>query len=71
MYFYGGQEAEKRGLPVATVIDAGRTQVKPGSLTVLAVGPARVVDVDCVTGSLKLLWLAYTVNIIIFWKYSL
>ncbi|KAK3891416.1 hypothetical protein Pcinc_004715 [Petrolisthes cinctipes] len=49
------QEAEKRRLPMVTVNDAGRTQVTPGSLTLLAVGPAMVTDVDSVTGSLHLL----------------
>jgi len=47
--------AAASGLPSCTVTDAGRTQVDPGTMTVLAVGPARAADVDAVTGGLKLL----------------
>ncbi len=42
-------------LPVYTIQDAGRTQVKPGSHTVLVVGPAPAEQVDTVTSGLKLL----------------
>ncbi|XXQ36037.1 peptidyl-tRNA hydrolase [Plasmodiophora brassicae] len=42
-------------LPVYTVQDAGRTQVKSGSETVLAIGPSATNMVDEVTGNLKLL----------------
>lgn len=49
------EEALKKEVPVCSVRDAGRTQVPSGSLTVVAVGPARVTDVDKVTGHLKLL----------------
>jgi PTH2 family peptidyl-tRNA hydrolase len=37
------------------VRDAGRTQIAPGSHTVLAVGPDRVSNVNSITGELKLL----------------
>jgi peptidyl-tRNA hydrolase/pyrrolidone-carboxylate peptidase len=47
--------AAAAGVPAATVRDAGRTQVAPGSLTVLALGPAREADIDALTGGLKLL----------------
>ncbi|RNF26755.1 peptidyl-tRNA hydrolase, PTH2 family [Trypanosoma conorhini] len=47
--------AKEAGLPHALVRDAGRTQIAPGSKTVLAVGPAPVKLVDCVTGRFKLL----------------
>jgi len=59
----GGQEgallalaaaARGTGVAAATVRDAGRTQVAPGSLTVLALGPAREGEVDALTGALKL-----------------
>jgi peptidyl-tRNA hydrolase, PTH2 family len=34
--------------------DAGRTQVEAGSLTVAAIGPAKVGDIDAITGHLSL-----------------
>lgn len=47
--------AAASGVLTAAVKDAGRTQVVKGSLTVLAVGPACVADIDKITGHLKLL----------------
>ncbi|EFN58132.1 hypothetical protein CHLNCDRAFT_14837, partial [Chlorella variabilis] len=47
-------EAAARGLPTFIVQDAGRTQVAPGSRTVLAIGPAPKSAVNQVTGHLKL-----------------
>ncbi|ESL08854.1 hypothetical protein TRSC58_03437 [Trypanosoma rangeli SC58] len=47
--------AKEVGLPHALVRDAGRTQIAPGSKTVLSVGPAPVKLVDRVTGCFKLL----------------
>jgi peptidyl-tRNA hydrolase len=47
--------AQAAGVPAATVRDAGRTQVAPGTFTVAALGPAREADVDSLTGALKLL----------------
>ncbi|WP_336021776.1 peptidyl-tRNA hydrolase Pth2 [Halobellus salinisoli] len=47
-------EAERLGLPNAIVRDAGHTQLEPGTVTCLAVGPARDDDVDRVTGELSL-----------------
>mmetsp|Transcript_37508 Transcript_37508/g.71875 ORF Transcript_37508/g.71875 Transcript_37508/m.71875 type:complete len:192 (-) Transcript_37508:186-761(-) len=49
------EEARKRHLPTHIVTDAGHTQIAAGSMTVCAVGPAPVEDVDAVTGRLKLL----------------
>ena len=43
------------------VRDAGHTQVEPGSVTVLGMGPDLNWKLDQITGSLKLLW----INIII------
>lgn len=47
--------ADKEQVPVAVVHDAGRTEVSVGTLTVLAVGPATVTDVNKITGRLRLL----------------
>ncbi|KAG2213066.1 hypothetical protein INT47_011215 [Mucor saturninus] len=43
------------GLPAQTIQDAGRTQIAPGSRTVLGVGPGPAELIDQVTGHLKLL----------------
>ncbi|XP_071383922.1 peptidyl-tRNA hydrolase 2, mitochondrial [Centroberyx affinis] len=46
--------AKEVGLPVSLIQDAGRTQIAPGSRTVLGVGPGPADLVDRVTGHLKL-----------------
>lgn len=46
--------AKEVGLPVSLIQDAGRTQIAPGSRTVLCVGPGPADLVDRVTGHLKL-----------------
>ena len=46
--------AERDGLPHAVVRDAGHTQLKPGTVTTLAVGPAPDDGVDAITGDLQL-----------------
>ncbi|XP_030648917.1 peptidyl-tRNA hydrolase 2, mitochondrial [Chanos chanos] len=46
--------AREVGLPVSLIQDAGRTQIAPGSRTVLGVGPGPADLVDQVTGHLKL-----------------
>lgn len=48
-------EARSVGLHTAMITDAGRTQIEPGTITCLGIGPAPVSDIDRVTGELKML----------------
>jgi len=47
--------AKERGLPCCTVRDAGMTEVAPGTVTVVGIGPAPEDILDKLTGHLKLL----------------
>lgn len=49
------QEAKSMGLPVSLVSDMGLTQVEPGTITAVGIGPAPSRLIDKVTGKLKLL----------------
>jgi PTH2 family peptidyl-tRNA hydrolase len=48
------EKAEVERVPHALVRDAGHTQLEPGTITALAVGPATEDRVDAVTGDLSL-----------------
>ncbi len=43
------------GLPWSEVTDAGHTQIAPGTITCISIGPAPEDQIDRITGDLKLL----------------
>ncbi|HUW67387.1 MAG TPA: peptidyl-tRNA hydrolase Pth2 [Candidatus Nanoarchaeia archaeon] len=53
--FFIKEMARREGLSTALITDAGLTQIAPGTITVLGIGPAPVEKLDKVVGKLKLL----------------
>lgn len=49
------EKAKSLKLVCCIIHDAGRTQLEPGTATVLGIGPGLVNKIDCVTSHLKLL----------------
>ncbi|WP_456372216.1 aminoacyl-tRNA hydrolase [Methanocaldococcus sp.] len=48
-------KAKSENLPCSIIRDAGHTQLKPGTLTAVAIGPDKDEKIDKITGHLKLL----------------
>ncbi len=48
-------KAKNQDLPTVLVRDAGRTQIPPGTITAVGIGPAPEHEIDRITGHLKLL----------------
>ncbi|MFB6294846.1 MAG: peptidyl-tRNA hydrolase Pth2 [Candidatus Nanohaloarchaea archaeon] len=49
------KEARSRNVPAYLVTDAGETELDPGTVTALGVGPANDDEVDGITGDLSLI----------------
>lgn len=47
--------AERAGIAASLIQDAGMTEIPPGTITALGLGPAKSADLDKITGNLPLL----------------
>jgi peptidyl-tRNA hydrolase, PTH2 family len=48
-------QAVDQKLPCCIIQDAGLTQLEPGTITAVGIGPAKAIIIDKITGNLKLL----------------
>ncbi len=49
------RKAEDAGLVTALITDAGHTQLAPGTITCLGIGPDKAEKIDKITGTLRLI----------------
>ena len=49
------RKCKKARIPCALIVDAGRTQLEPGTMTTLGIGPERDDKIDEISGKLALL----------------
>lgn len=49
------KKAKSAGLPASLIQDRGLTQIEPGTVTCLGIGPAPDSEIDAITGKLRLL----------------
>ncbi len=49
------QQAKDQGLTTSTITDAGKTVIKPGTVTCGAIGPDKEEEIDLITGNLPMM----------------
>lgn len=48
-------EADRNNIPASLIKDAGHTEVEPGTITAVGIGPAEKSKINGITGELKLI----------------